>query len=215
MVPPTKLQGGLQSAAQLAEEAARRQKQEERARRKAAKEVEAAKAAAEARGEEYEDQTIHRDATGKKRDTKREKIEALRAKEREREKEMQKMEWGKGLVQREDKERKKREEEEMAAKPVARSVCMLYGMFSLLNSLYRYADDEDLNASQRDKMLWNDPAARFLTVSSSCCPSFCISHGTRRRAKLPKPRAQRDQFTKARHRLQIAFRSCLATDGMA
>jgi len=107
---PKKLQGGLQSAAQLAEETASRAKQEAKLRKKALKE-------AQAMGE---GETVYRDATGKARDTKKEKAEA-RKKERDKlEKEMQRMEWGKGLVQREDKERRKREEEEIAARPVAR-----------------------------------------------------------------------------------------------
>lgn len=94
--------------------------------------------------------TVYRDASGQRIDVKLEKAERARL-ERERvEREMKKMEWGKGLVQREDKEARKREEARVAAKPLA-----------------RYADDEDMNDELKDQDRWNDPAAAFLTVSSS------------------------------------------------
>lgn len=136
VVAPAPFAGGLRTAAQLAEETAKRKRHEERLRRKALKET-AGK----------EEETVYRDSTGKARDTKKEKVEARRQERDDMDKQMAKMEWGKGLVQREDKERRKREEEAMAAKPVA-----------------RYADDEELNDQQKSEMRWNDPAARFLTV---------------------------------------------------
>lgn len=56
------------------------------------------------------------------------------------------MEWGKGLVQREEEaERKKREQDEKL-KPMA-----------------RYKDDEELNEELKERERWNDPAAMFLT----------------------------------------------------
>lgn len=111
IVEPAPFQGGLQSAAQLAEQNEKRRKHEERVRKKAAKERLAAG---------VQEETIYRDSTGKARDTKAEKIEARKVEREQLDKEMERMEWGKGIVQREDKERRKREEEEMAAKPVAR-----------------------------------------------------------------------------------------------
>lgn len=113
--------GGLQTAAQLAEETAARKRKEDKIKKKALKAMEERRKAAEERGEE-EDETVHRDSTGRARDTKREKAEAKREAREKQAKDMEKMEWGKGLVQREDKEKRKREEEAIAAKPVARWV---------------------------------------------------------------------------------------------
>jgi len=144
-LPPTKsLIGGLQSAEQLSQENERRRKHEAKLRDKAKREIEAARVAG---GDHHlADETVHRDASGKRIDTKAQRAEQVRQRRDEMEREMQKMEWGKGLVQREDKEKKRQEEEEMAAKPMA-----------------RYADDFDLNAEQREVERWNDPAAAFLT----------------------------------------------------
>ena len=60
------------------------------------------------------------------------------------------MEWGKGLVQRDD-EARRREQLEREKK----------------RDLAIYADDKELNEELRAKERWNDPAAAFLTVS---CP---------------------------------------------
>ena len=59
------------------------------------------------------------------------------------------MEWGKGLVQREEAEKRKKEEEAMRNRGFART-----------------ADDKDLNEELKSRELWNDPAAAFLTVST-------------------------------------------------
>jgi pre-mRNA-splicing factor CWC26 len=119
---PKRLKGGLQTSAQLKEENARRQ--------------------AAGGGED----TVYRDASGKRIDAKAAKAEMARAKRAEMEKEMAKMEWGKGLVQREEKEKRQRELEDMANKSFA-----------------RFADDEDINDDLKEKQRWNDPAARFLS----------------------------------------------------
>jgi chemotaxis protein histidine kinase CheA len=114
--PKKKPRGGLQSAASLAAENAERRARAEAAR----KEAEAARAAAAGDGEGEE--TVYRDAEGKRIDTKAEKAKQKRAREKQMEKEMERMEWGKGLVQREDKEARKRELDEIAAKPMARYI---------------------------------------------------------------------------------------------
>jgi pre-mRNA-splicing factor CWC26 len=57
------------------------------------------------------------------------------------------MEWGKGFVQRDERERTRAPMEKQRLKGFA-----------------RHADDEDLNEEQKTKELWNDPAAAFLTV---------------------------------------------------
>ena len=76
----------------------------------------------------------------------RRKKEQRAARERE-EKEAAKMEWGKGLVQREEVDKRKREEETMRSRAFART-----------------ADDKDLNEELKAEERWNDPAAAFLTV---------------------------------------------------
>ncbi|KAF8328194.1 Pre-mRNA-splicing factor of RES complex-domain-containing protein [Cantharellus anzutake] len=102
-------------------------------------------------GEQQE--TVYRDATGKKIDTKAERAAAARERRAREEKEAQKMEWGKGLVQREDKERERVELEKEKSRDLA-----------------RYVDDADLNAAQREQVRWNDPAAPFLTKKNSKGP---------------------------------------------
>lgn len=95
-------------------------------------------------------ETVYRDASGRKIDTKAARAEAARKKREKEEKEAEKMEWGKGLVQREEKEKRKAEMEKLKNRPFARG-----------------ADDEDLNEEQKAKDLWNDPAAAFLSVCFS------------------------------------------------
>ncbi len=97
-------------------------------------------------------ETVYRDATGRKIDTKAARAEAARKKRELEEKEAQKMEWGKGLVQRDEAEQNKKELEKQRNKKG-----------------FRHADDEDLNEELRAKELWNDPAAAFLTVRSLDC----------------------------------------------
>ncbi|KAJ7502911.1 Pre-mRNA-splicing factor of RES complex-domain-containing protein [Mycena galericulata] len=97
-------------------------------------------------------ETVYRDASGKKINTKAARAEATRLKREREEKEAQKMEWGKGLVQRDEAEKRKRELEEQRGKKFA-----------------RYADDADLNEEMKAKELWNDPAAQFLTVQFLSC----------------------------------------------
>lgn len=135
-----RLKGGLQTSEQLKEENAKRRQAAE-AEREAARALK--KATEESGGGE---ETIYRDASGKKIDTKAAKAELARAKRKELEKEMQKMEWGKGLVQREEKEKRQRELDDMANKPFA-----------------RHRDDEEINDELKEVARWNDPAARFLS----------------------------------------------------
>jgi len=92
-------------------------------------------------------ETVYRDSSGKRIDTKAQRAAAARAKREREEQEAQKMEWGKGLVQKEEKEKKRLELEKQKGKSFA-----------------RHADDKELNEEQKSKELWNDPAAAFLTV---------------------------------------------------
>lgn len=93
-------------------------------------------------------ETIYRDASGRVIDTKAAKAEAARKKREKEERDAQKMEWGKGLVQREEQEKRKLEMEKNKTRGFA-----------------RYADDQDLNEDLKAKDRWNDPAAAFLSVS--------------------------------------------------
>jgi pre-mRNA-splicing factor CWC26 len=96
-------------------------------------------------------ETVYRDTSGKKIDTKAAKAEAARLKREREEREAKKMEWGKGLVQRDEAEKRRRELEKQRSTTFA-----------------RYADDKDLNEDLKARELWNDPAAQFLTVR--LCP---------------------------------------------
>ncbi|GAA5983176.1 hypothetical protein JCM11641_006836 [Rhodosporidiobolus odoratus] len=140
--------GGLQSAADLRAEQARKEAEQQRKRAKAQKEEERRRAEARERGEEEDDPnaTVYRDATGKKIDMKVAKAEKAKQERDKIEKEMAKMEWGKGLVQKEDREREKREAEKLKNRGMA-----------------RYADDADMNEEMKEVERWNDPAATFLT----------------------------------------------------
>lgn len=159
----SRLKGGLQTAAQLREEGARR-----RAATEADRESARARAGAE------QEETVYRDRSGKKIDTKAEKAELARKKREELEREMQKMEWGKGLVQREDRERRQRELEKMASKDVA-----------------RYADDEDMNNEMKEVQRWNDPAARFLTGEGSSSKKSKSKQPSRPKYNGPMPAPNR------------------------
>ncbi|KAI8377053.1 Pre-mRNA-splicing factor of RES complex-domain-containing protein [Choanephora cucurbitarum] len=94
--------------------------------------------------------TVYRDASGRKVDLKRQRAEEMRLRQEQIDREARKMEWGKGLVQRREAEEKKRQLEEAKDMPMA-----------------RYADDEQLNQELKDRERWNDPAAGFLTVNKS------------------------------------------------
>jgi pre-mRNA-splicing factor CWC26 len=69
--------------------------------------------------------TVYRDASGRKIDTKAEKAAAARQKRLQEEKEAQKMEWGKGLVQREEDEQMRQQLELQRAKDISRCVQFL------------------------------------------------------------------------------------------
>ncbi|TEB34596.1 hypothetical protein FA13DRAFT_1753606 [Coprinellus micaceus] len=98
-------------------------------------------------------ETVYRDASGKKIDMKMAKAEAARLKREREEKEAQKMEWGKGLVQRDEREQRRKEMEKNKAKPFARGI-----------------EDKDMNEELKSKELWNDPAAMFMTKKKSKGP---------------------------------------------
>ena len=133
----TPIMGGLVTASQFKKSLPKKEKQ----KAETEEEREAARLAQE---------TVYRDATGRKIDTKAEKAEAARKKREREEREAKKMEWGKGLVQREDEEKKRAQLER-----------------ERIRDLAVYADDKELNEEQKARERWNDPAAAFLTVSFS------------------------------------------------
>ncbi len=69
---------------------------------------------------EEQQETIYRDASGRKIDTKAERAAAARERRAQEEKEAQKMEWGKGVVQREEKELERQELEKEKSRDLAR-----------------------------------------------------------------------------------------------
>lgn len=138
--------GGLLTSAQL-----KKKLPKHRPEKKTAEEAEADRAAAQ--------ETVYRDASGRKVDVAAERAEAARLKREREEKEAKKMEWGKGLVQREEAEKRRKEEEEMRTRSFARTI-----------------DDKGLNEDLKAQDRWNDPAAAFLTVSCAVCLADHITH---------------------------------------
>jgi pre-mRNA-splicing factor CWC26 len=109
--PPVR-RGGLRTAAQLrAEEEANAA--EEAARRANANTEEDQEA------ERLAQETVYRDGSGKKVDMKAEKAEERRRKKERDEREAKKLEWGKGVVQRGEKEDLKRREREELGRDLA------------------------------------------------------------------------------------------------
>ncbi|EGN98599.1 hypothetical protein SERLA73DRAFT_181137 [Serpula lacrymans var. lacrymans S7.3] len=121
--------------------------------RKALPQTKAKTAALTREEEEAAQETVYRDASGRKIDTKAERAEAARKKREREEKEAQKMEWGKGLVQKDEEEKRKLDLEKARSQPFARR-----------------ADDQELNEELKARDRWNDPAAAFLTSKSSKGP---------------------------------------------
>jgi pre-mRNA-splicing factor CWC26 len=81
-------------------------------------------------------ETVYRDERGRKIDTKAAKAEAARLKREEQEKEARRMEWGKGVVQREEIERRNREMEMERGHGFERSVAPRRVPFLILTRSY-------------------------------------------------------------------------------
>lgn len=95
-------------------------------------------------------ETIYRDESGQKIDVVAQRNEMKRRRQVAMEEEQKKMEWGKGLVQRDEAEKRKANLEAEASRPLA-----------------RYKEDVDLNNELKERDRWNDPAAQFLTKKKS------------------------------------------------
>jgi pre-mRNA-splicing factor CWC26 len=116
--PPKRRAGGIRTAAEVRAEQAERLAEEEAARLAAGAE----QAEEDAR---LAQETVYRDRSGKKVDMKAEKAEERRRKKEREEKEAAKMEWGKGIVQRGEREEAARRLEEEKGRDVARYVSSL------------------------------------------------------------------------------------------
>ena len=143
-------------------------------------------------------ETVYRDAAGKKIDTKAARANAARLKRLQEEKEAQKMEWGKCLVQKDEAEKRRKELEK-----------------SKTTAFARHADDKELNEDLKAKELWNDPAAAFLSVSYTNSMLFddiqliyIMPHRKRKQKVLG------NLNTQDLHHLRIDLESSQVTDGM-
>ena len=84
-------------------------------------------------------ETVYRDASGRKIDTKAAKAEAARQKREQEEQEAKRMQWGKGIVQRQEAQDKRREMESERGRGFERWICSLSVYHELTNC---YTDGE-------------------------------------------------------------------------
>ncbi|TQV93014.1 Pre-mRNA-splicing factor cwc26 [Cordyceps javanica] len=128
---------GLQSAATVSAQL-RRRRQEER------KEFERHRRNAK------EEETVYRDATGRRIDISMKRAEARRAAAEAEEKERLAKEALKGEVQQEEARRRREQLEDAKLMPLART-----------------ADDEEMNRELREQARWNDPMTQFMSGKES------------------------------------------------
>lgn len=114
-------------------------------------------------------ETVYRDASGQKIDMKAAKAEAERQKRLREESEAAKKEWTKGLVQREDAEKRRQELEKQKGKE------------------FRRIDDADMNEELKSKELWNDPAVQFLSVREPPLPTSSETDSLHRKRTREDP----------------------------
>ena len=129
---------GLQSAAAVA-------KQFEKRKREEAATWEKEQKGKKGKGEE----TVYRDATGRRIDISMRRQEARRELDKKAKEELEEKEMQKGDVQRALKEKRREELDEARFMPVARMI-----------------DDVDMNEELKEVERWNDPAAQFITKKS-------------------------------------------------
>ncbi|KAJ5773689.1 Bud13 [Penicillium paradoxum] len=130
--------GGLQTAAQTAAMVKAQEK-----RRKAEEALYRNPSATSEQAQE----TIYRDASGRIINVAMKRAEARRAEEEKREKEEKAREALMGDVQRQQREERRKELQDIKAMPIARTV-----------------EDEEMNEEMMARDRWNDPAAEFLTT---------------------------------------------------
>jgi len=126
---------GLQSAADLAKQFEKRKREEAAAWAKEGKGKKGATA----------EETVYRDATGRRIDISMRRQEARRAEDEKARKEREEKEAQKGDVQRELAKKRREDLDEARFLPLARTV-----------------DDVEMNEEMKEQDRWNDPAAQFL-----------------------------------------------------
>jgi len=128
---------GLQKASDVAKQFAKRQREE----------AEAWEAEQRSKGKQAGtgEETVYRDATGRRIDISMRRREAQREAEEKAKKEAEEKEMQKGDVQRAAREKRREELDEARFIPVARTI-----------------DDEEMNKELKEQDRWNDPAAQFL-----------------------------------------------------
>lgn len=131
---------GLQSARDVARQFEKRKKEEA-----AAWEKEQGGKAGKGKG----DETVYRDATGRRIDISLRRQEARREADEKARKEREELEMQKGDVQRAEKEKRREQLDDARFMPLARKV-----------------DDEDMNRELKEVERWNDPAAQFIVKKS-------------------------------------------------
>lgn len=136
-----------QKAEERRQEAARIEREREERRRVAREAGLDEDAAAE--------ETVYRDREGRKVDIRAERDEEARKMQEEKRAERERKEWSKGLIQRQEAERRRETEAKMRSTAVARR-----------------ADDREMNEELRAEQRAEDPAAAFLTVSPSHLADF-------------------------------------------
>lgn len=136
-----RMESGVRAGLQTAADTAAMVKAQER-RKKAEEALYRDPAAADAKSQE----TIYRDASGRIINVAMKRAEARRAEAEKKAKEEAAREALMGDVQRQQRETRKQELQEIRAMPVARGI-----------------EDEALNEELKDVARWNDPAAQFLT----------------------------------------------------
>ncbi|KAL9107297.1 MAG: hypothetical protein Q9227_007749 [Pyrenula ochraceoflavens] len=129
------VRAGLQTAADTAAMAASAQRKKDRE----------AKSLQRKQRPKEEQETVYRDATGRRIDVQMKRAEARRAEEEAKRKEREEKEARGGEVQKLEKEKRRQEVEEARFLPVARGV-----------------EDEEMNRELRGRERWDDPMAGYL-----------------------------------------------------
>lgn len=135
---------GLQSAKSVAAQFEKRKREEAAAW--ARQQSSSASGGKKTGGEE----TVYRDATGRRIDISMRRQEARKELDAQAKKEAEEKELQKGDVQRAEREKRREELDEARFMPLARGI-----------------DDEDMNAELKERDRWNDPAAQFLATKEA------------------------------------------------
>ncbi|XP_041373734.1 BUD13 homolog [Gigantopelta aegis] len=114
--------------------------------------------------------TVHRDKSGKRRNLEDERQKEKEADRKKAEEDKKYMEWGQGLKQKEDREKKLQDSLHEIAKPLA-----------------RYRDDEDLDSMLKDQLRDGDPMALFMKKKKNKNADTNINEKPKYRGPQPPP----------------------------